>query len=448
MTARSCRDCDGSDNQPRSSAGGGEADRAAIGGELWIRRLPGDARRVGIQGQSGARLLGLWHASGANMVTALGATLWASAAVASLIALYMLIGLVGFALYRPKAADEEAENVLFSITTIGSESIRPALMEAIDHHLEVFPDYELYVTVDEGADLEAELTADARVTTIVVPDEFTCRAEAKGRAIQYFIESVVADHPDHWVAFIDDDNKILDRQILREIPYYDERGYGAANAVLYPRPGRSTATFVMDHLRTLDDLTVFRAFTGLLGRPYVGFHGELLTARADVLLDVTFDRPSIVEDYAFAARLIERGIPTWQTASRVSILSPHTIHDLFRQRRRWYLGLLQEQLRNPPIATAVMGLRMLAWTLALLGGIASAPLWLLTDGIPVPLGFRVAIAISSAAYLLAYVWGVYRVAGWRRVGHALLIPVYAFLEGATALYSIVRYRGSFVVIEK
>jgi hypothetical protein len=91
---------------------------------------------------------------------------------------------------------------------------------------------------------------------------------------------------------------------------------------------------------------------------------------------------------------------------------------------------------------------MLAWTLALLGGIASAPLWLLTDGIPVPLGLRVAIAISSAAYLLAYVWGVYRVAGWRRVGHALLIPVYAFLEGATALYSIVRYRGSFVVIEK
>ena len=382
------------------------------------------------------------------MVGAFTALLGVSVLVASVIAGYMVIGGLGALLYRPQQSDHEAEDVIFSITTIGSESVRPALFDAISHHLDLFPDYELIVTVDEGSDLEEELRTDDRFTTLVVPETFACQAEAKGRAIQYFIETVVADHPEHWFAFFDDDNQILDRKILTEIPYYAERGYGAANAVLVPRPGRSLSTFVMDHLRMLDDLTVFRAFTGLLGRPYVGFHGELLTAKGEVLLDVGFDRPSIVEDYAFAVRLIEHEIPTWQTATRISILSPHTMLDLFKQRRRWYLGLIQEQTRNPPKASAIIGLRLVAWTLAVFAGLAVVPLWLLVQGFEVPIGTRVLVYYSSVSYFFAYTYGVWKVPGWKRLLHLPLIPVYAILEASTALYALSCYQDSFVVIDK
>lgn len=373
-----------------------------------------------------------------------------SITVATIVAGYIIIGVVGALLYSPNRSDHRAENVRFAITTIASDSVRPALMDCIDHHLSKFPEYELYVTLDEGCDLEDELVADDRYTTIVVPEDYECRAEAKGRAIQYFIETVVeADGENYWYGFIDDDNKILDDDILYEIPYYEEHGYGAANPVLIPRPGESMSTFVMDHLRTLDDLTVFKAFTGLLGKPYIGFHGELLTARGDVLADVTFDRPSIVEDYAFAARLLERDIPTWQTASRISILSPHSMGALFQQRRRWYLGLMQEQLRNPWIATLVMGFRMFAWTFACLGGIAAIPLWILAPHVDVPLGIRMLVIVSSVLYFGAYFYGVMQVKGWvQRLVHFVLIPLYAVLEGLTSIYSIVRYKSDFVVIDK
>jgi hypothetical protein len=368
--------------------------------------------------------------------------------VAGTIGTYVVTGLIGFVLYRPDSGEERAEHVRFVITTVASEQVRPALTEAIEHQLDRFDEYELFVVIDEGSDLEAELIADERVRTVVVPDSFSCVAMAKGRAIQYFIETVVADDPEFWYAFLDDDNLLLDDSLLYEIPMYERRGYGAANPVLVPRPGRSMATFVMDHLRTLDDLTVFRTFTGLLGKPAVGFHGELLTARGDLLVEVGFDRKSIVEDYAFAARLIERGIPVWQTASRVSILSPHTIEALFKQRRRWYLGLWREQFRSPPIAVAAMGLRLFAWTFALLGGIAFLPAWMLASaGVSIPVVVHGVVLLGAGVYWVAYLYGVSRTGrAWPK--HLLLVPVYSILEAVTAIYSLYYWTEDFVVIEK
>lgn len=371
-----------------------------------------------------------------------------SASVGAIIGLYIALGLVGFFGYSPDRGEERAGNVRFVITTVASEKVRPALSEAIEHQLEQFGEFELFVVLDEGSDLQAELVADDRIETIVVPDTFTCEATAKGRAIQYFIETVVSDEPSWWYAFLDDDNLLLDDSLLYEIPVYERRGYGAANPVLVPRPGRSMATFVMDHLRTLDDLTVFRTFTGLLGRPAVGFHGELLTARGELLVEVGFDRDSIVEDYAFAARLIERGIPVWQTASRVSILSPHTLEELFKQRRRWYLGLWREQFRSPAIAVAAMGLRLFAWTFALLGGIAFVPMWVLVSaGVSIPSAVHVFTLLGAAVYWAAYLYGVSRTgSAWPK--HLLLVPVYSVLEALTGLYSVCQWSDEFVVIEK
>jgi cellulose synthase/poly-beta-1,6-N-acetylglucosamine synthase-like glycosyltransferase len=382
------------------------------------------------------------------VIASFDAVLIFSASIGVLLGLYIVLGLVGFFSYSPNHGEERAENVRFVITTVASEAVRPALTEAIDHQLENFGEYELFVLIDEGADLESELLADERFRTVVVPETFDCEAKAKGRAMQYFVETVVADEPGWWYAFLDDDNLLLDDSLLYEIPVYERQGYGAANPVLVPRPGRSMATFVMDHLRTLDDLTVFRTFTGLLGKPAVGFHGELLTVKGDVLVDIGFDRESIVEDYAFAARLIEQGIPVWQTASRVSILSPHTMEALFKQRRRWYLGLWREQFRNPPIAVVAMGLRMLAWTFALLGGVAFLPVWVFSStGISVPVTLHGVALLGAVIYWVGYLYGVSRTgSAWPK--HLLLVPVYSVLEATTAVYSVYRWTDSFVVIEK
>ena len=249
--------------------------------------------------------------------------------VAASLLFYFALGLVAYLTYEPKTAESKAENVRLVIPTIGDDHVRASLMECLEHHTQKFSEYELYCVTDEGADLEDELRAMGGFETVVVPDSYSCEAVAKGRAMQYFIDEVVADEQEYWYSFVDDDNLVLSDQFLYEIPHYEERGFGAMNSVLTPRKGDSRITYIMDHIRLLDDLTVFRAFTGMLGRPYIGFHGELLTVKGDVLHDIGFDRHSIVEDYAFAAELIKNGVRTWQSGTHVSILSPHSLVDLF-----------------------------------------------------------------------------------------------------------------------
>ncbi|MDY6780544.1 MAG: hypothetical protein SV760_08390 [Halobacteria archaeon] len=203
--------------------------------------------------------------------------------VGFLIMFYFLLGVVANLFYSPGKRDERAENVRFAVVTVGSEGVRDSLMRCLRYHTRMFDDYEVFCVTDEGADLEEELVDFDGVETVVVPDDYDCNAVAKGRAVQYFIDTVVSEDPDYWYSFIDDDNLVLDDEFLYEIPYYEEKGYGAMNSVLKPRKGESKLTYVMDHVRFLDDLSVFRAFTGFLRRPYIGFHGELLTARGDVL---------------------------------------------------------------------------------------------------------------------------------------------------------------------
>lgn len=368
--------------------------------------------------------------------------------VGSVILTYFVLGFLANLVYSPGRARRKAEDVRFVIVTIGSESVRPALMECIEHNTRMFSDYEVFCVTDEGADLQEEIEALDAVETVVVPDSYSCSAVAKGRAIQYFIDTVVEKDPGYWYSFLDDDNLVLDDSFLYEIPYYDERGYGAMNSVLEPRPGRSSITFVMDHVRLLDDLTVFRAFTGWLGRPYIGFHGELLTARGDVLADVGFDRDTIVEDYAFAAELIKEGIPTWQSNTRVSILSPHSVVDLFKQRSRWFIGTWNLLGSTSPVTKLATGVRVTSWLLAIVAGPIGTLAWWFSGGVQIPLVVRVAPIAAAFVYGGTYLYGTWMLKGWKRLPMVFAIPLCAVFEASSPLYAILFSDRDFTVVEK
>lgn len=374
--------------------------------------------------------------------------LYVATAVGTVLGLYFAIGLVAYVRYEPGRADEPAEDVTFAIPTIASEDVRDSLMECVEYHREMFADFDLYCLVDEGADLQAELEATDGIQTLVVPDGYACDAVAKGRAIQYFIETVVSENPEGWYAFIDDDNLVLDDAFLYEIPYHEERGYGAMNSVLQPRQGDSMLTFVMDHIRLLDDLTVFRAFTGMLGRPYVGFHGELLTARGDVLLDVGFDRHSIVEDYAFAAELIKHGIPTWQTRTHVSILSPHSVTDLLKQRSRWFIGTWNLIWSTSSVTKVASGTRLVSWAAAILAGPLAFFLWRMAGDVQIPQLLHALPFLAGAVYGTTYLYGAWQIKGWMRFPMVLSIPICITCECLSPVYAVLFSDREFTVISK
>ncbi|WP_435128773.1 glycosyltransferase family 2 protein [Halobaculum sp. D14] len=368
--------------------------------------------------------------------------------VGTVLLAYFVLGLLGYLLYRPETASEPAENVRFVVPTVGADHVRDSLLECLDHHRDRFSDYTVYCLTDEGADLEAELRALDGVETVVVPDDYDCDAVAKGRAIQYFIDTVVADAPDYWYSFIDDDNLVRDDRFLYEIPVQEAKGRGAMNAVLSPRRGDSTVTYIMDHIRLLDDLTVFRAFTGLFGRPYIGFHGELLTARGDVLLDVGFDRETIVEDFAFAAELVRNDVRTWQSRTRVSILSPHTLEALFEQRSRWFIGTWNLLWSASPVTRALTGLRFSSWVCAIVAGPLGTLLWYSSGGVALPDVLELAPTLAGVVYGGTYLYGVGRVGGSRWPVLALALPLYAVFEALSPIYAVLFSGNEFTVIEK
>lgn len=362
--------------------------------------------------------------------------------------IYIGIGAILSPFYSVKRSDTKQDKFRLVIVTIAAPHVRNALMSTIAHHLKKFSEYEIFVVIDEGAELGPELHDIDGIEVLTVPDSYTVEAEAKGRAINYVIDTIVDDAPDYWYGFIDDDNRILDDSFLYEIPYYDEQGYGAANPVIVPRQGRSRLTFIADHTRLVEDLTVFRLFIGHLKKPYLGLHGELLLVKGDILKEVTFNRETIVEDFAFAMELVRHEIPTWQSATRLSILSPHSIEAFLKQRRRWFLGIIYYLPESPRLTQVIVGARQFLISLSLTASWLFAPLWFVGGIVTVPDILLYGVFLGVISHLSVCLYGAYRIKGVSSLYLGLLAPFYAFLDQYVPLYSYLNFTRDFVVIEK
>jgi len=333
-------------------------------------------------------------------------------------------------LYKPKTSSVKA-GVELVIVTIASRRVMKSLLEAIEgaRRLGVEP----IILTDEGAEL-IDYLKHVGARLVVVPRSYRRDLVGKGRAINYFIENSV--EPNKWYVFIDDDNIVMDDRFMYEIPYYEERGYAACNPVLKPRMGRSRTTFVMDWIRYLDDISVFRFFTGLLGKPLVGMHGELLCVKGSVLREIGFGFKSITEDFRFAMELVRRGYKTWQTSTVVSIKSPNSIGDFMRQRSRWFKGIISDIRYAPLTMKAIVGIRVVMWNVGIIGSWLLSPLWIYW-------GSYIIALPGALAYWSIYMYGSYKA---RSIVNALITPVYGIIESLSWIHAV-RMDG-FHVIDK
>jgi len=346
--------------------------------------------------------------------------------------IFVILGVVG-QIYRPKRDKKKTENVECVIVSVANHKVEKALLECIAHTKKKM-DNHLWLVMDEGSELISRLK-EKSLSLVIVPTSYRRDLVGKGRAINYFIEKEV--RPDKWYTFIDDDNLILDDRFLYEIPYYEEKGYVAMNPVLVPRNGKNTLTYIMDFIRYFDDLTIFRFFTGLLKRPLIGLHGEFLTIRGGVLKEIGYGNHSLTEDFRFASELVRRGYKTWQSSSKVSIKSPNSLGDLFKQRGRWFKGIYKDWRYCPPLMKGVVGSRLLIWVLGVFGSWALFPLWFLFWE-----SFYFAIP-GGLYYWTTYLYGIGKS---RKLHYFFLIPFLGIFE-ASSIYAGLRQK-EFVVIDK
>jgi hypothetical protein len=366
----------------------------------------------------------------------------------SLISVYVILGWSSFFLYKVKQSRKRATHVELVIVSKASEYVKSSLFGCMQYHLKNFGcDVIINIVIDEGCDLEEKISKFIKGTMgcnlIIVPKDFKCKAVAKGRAIEYFIRNYV--NPQKWYAFVDDDNNVMTDDFLYEIPYYEKKGYSCANGILKPRVGRSKITFIADHLRWFDDLALFKFGTGLLGTAINGIHGELLLCKGHVLKEVTFDRKTITEDFAFARELIKKGHQFWQSKTVISILSPHNFTGFIEQRNRWYRGLAKDVLTADWKTTLFAGVRTMLWKLSLFGSWLLFPLWFFVE---LPMLIKLFCLVGASHYYMAYFFGVMNLReSWtQKWPFLLLIPLYSVLETLPPHYR--PKKKGFIVIEK
>jgi egghead protein (zeste-white 4 protein) len=310
---------------------------------------------------------------------------------------WTLLGVLSLT-YKPKKAMVRAKNIEIVIVSIANSKVRNSLYETISNIEKL--NVKFHLLVDEGAELISELSTS---NMIIVPKAYKPFLVAKGRAMNYFIENYVQG--DKWYGFVDDDNLVLDTEFLYEIPYYEQHGYVAMNPLLVMRKGKSNFTYIMDSIRLFDDLTVYRFFTGLLGRPFVGLHGELLCVKGETLKEIGYNYTTITEDFHFSTELIKRGYKTWQSNTRVSLKSPNNLHDLMQQRSRWFKGIVLELKNATAPMKIIVGTRVSFWALGIFGSWAFAFLW--------PLWGPLLPAIPGGiAYWLLYSYGILKTNKW------------------------------------
>jgi hypothetical protein len=190
------------------------------------------------------------------------------------------------------------------------------------------------------------------IRVVNIPEEYTTRngARFKTRANQFAMEERRAGGENTkycYVYHLDDDTHIGKDTAasLAEFIELDGDFYYLAQGILaFPHElTKSRFCRLADSIRPADDLARFAFFTGLLGTPLGGLHGEHLIVRSDIEDTIGWDFPNtVIEDAYFAIEFACRYPGRSTTLNSYSYgASPASVRDLLRQRRRWIEGLLR-----------------------------------------------------------------------------------------------------------
>lgn len=190
------------------------------------------------------------------------------------------------------------------------------------------------------------------VRIVNVPTEYRTPlgARFKTRANQFAMEArreAGENTQDCYVYHLDDDTHIgrdTAASLAEFIELDGDRFYLAQGILTFPHElTRSKICRLADSIRPADDLTRFAFFTGVLGTPLGGLHGEHLIIRADIEDEIGWDFPdTVIEDAYFAVQFATKYPRRSTTLNSYSYgASPASVRDLLRQRRRWIEGLLR-----------------------------------------------------------------------------------------------------------
>ncbi|KAI0869639.1 glycosyltransferase like family 2-domain-containing protein [Hypoxylon argillaceum] len=168
------------------------------------------------------------------------------------------------------------------------------------------------------------------------------KAKYKARSLEWFrVNLEIKD--DDWVLHIDEETAIDEYLVRTCIDFITRQGDKdvGTGVIHYNLPGyyNNALTAVGDMLRLQDDWFRVPGLANYRNYIALGVHGGFLLVRGIVENAVTWDTDSLTEDYWFLLGAKDKGYRFGWVPAIAREMSPESIKDFIRQRRRWYTGM-------------------------------------------------------------------------------------------------------------
>jgi hypothetical protein len=371
--------------------------------------------------------------------------------------------------------------LIFQITTKGNI---PIVQESVDRVNSVceeigYKKFEVWVLTDAE-----EKFQDCR--TVTVPENFSCDAIYKGRALQYGVKIRKAEkrNTDELYIFHLDDESLISKQTLCSALSFLEDSPTPISEGLIVYPVQKNEKITVTHL--LDTFRPFCCFECLdfMHRGHPAYmHGSNLLVRSDFEEEVGWGNgKTISEDSLFAINAktkFGKVVFGWH-GGVVEEKSPLSLRDFIKQRRRWFYGLLQNLKFLSFREKVSQSVRALIWSLSFLSGIVSIialvipqfidgfvritlfatmiQVSILAPVIPhyIDLSLRTAFFATTILWLFSYQIGAFFNSKYlptrRRVWFHFLVLISSFvlgiIESATPYLALISHPKTFEVVKK
>jgi egghead protein (zeste-white 4 protein) len=382
------------------------------------------------------------------------------------IALFMIAGFLSYK--RPNSPITAIPHlVCFRFVSRGenAEVLKSAIssVHACMRQVPLFPYVVEVVTDSHHLDL-----ANYDVRHYMVPHDYVTPNGTlyKARALNYAVEqSGLPD--DAWIMHCDEESHAtpslisgIAQAVLEEETTGRHRiGQGV---VLYHNERQDHPFMMMaDMTRTGDDVARFAFQCRVFGIAVFGFHGSFILVRNNIAKDVGYDfgpKGSVTEDAFWALAQMDRGRRCRFVDGYMVEQAPQSVEDFLKQRRRWFLGLVEAVRHAParlrfrlPLACCI-GIWSLTWLTFFY------TVFNVFIGYRTPLEIRLGGNLVFTAFVSTYLIGqrlnlennypgFWRALAWMS-GQLVMVPVASALESAGVVYGFLKPDLGFHVIAK
>ncbi|WP_336337030.1 glycosyltransferase family 2 protein [Haloarcula brevis] len=294
---------------------------------------------------------------------------------------------------------------------------------------------------DEVTDVRVIAESDITVegaTVHVVPDEFTCAATNKGRAVEWARRNVDCDR--EYTLYLDEDTIVTDFTGLPDADFvqFTEK----------PIYTGSRLTYLCEVFRTgyqFEQLGFHQ-----LSYPLYAWGGGF-AIRHDIEQELGWDVATITEDTNLIWRAAREYDLTYQLVdSRFRNQAPPSVKSMLKQRRRWMSGTIRDDYLLPLLYRPLYLTRVVAWAFSPFVPLLALASYLLPGTAP---GIELYGLVSTVLLGILFVYMFLGVVAYRK--HPILWPVFLLLtpvavvlHATGALWGVVSPVEEFEVTEK